>query len=104
MVRIENNCVGCERCYHCGRDHVKAYICDKCGNYVDSDELYDTDAGELCKACMLQMFEKKFYGDFEDQEEMCCEECGDYAEDFYNYHGMWLCEDCMTKQYNKVSK
>lgn len=102
MITIEDHCVGCDRCYHCGRDHIRVYICDKCGDYVDG-ELYDTEAGELCKACTLKLHEAKFYGDFDDPDSVCCDECGsNNAEDVYNYDDEWLCEDCLLGRYDKV--
>ena len=105
MTRIENDCVGCEHCIGCGRKHAVYYVCDRCNDYVDPEELYDTEAGELCKDCLLEMFESKFYGDFDNPEEAECEQCGTQdAEDFYYCNGEWICEDCLLGQYGKVRK
>ena len=106
MTRIENDCVGCVMgCIDCGRKHAVHYFCDKCDDDVEPDELYDTEAGELCKDCLLKMYESKFYGDFENPDEMCCEQCGTQdAEDFYYYDGEWIWEGCLLGQYEKVKE
>lgn len=55
MVKIENDCVGCDYCKCCGRDRVKHYYCDDCG---EEDVLYQYEDKELCEYCLVKQFEK----------------------------------------------
>lgn len=45
MKKIENQCVGCDVCYHCGRKQVEVLICDECKDYAD----YETSEGDFCE-------------------------------------------------------
>lgn len=57
MVIVENNCVGCEHCIHCGRDEQLALACDVCEQPVDEDDLYeDEDGGVICKYCIIERY------------------------------------------------
>ena len=51
MIRIENDCVGCERCIGCGRNRTKHYYCDKCKN---EEDLYYFEGEELCIDCIIK--------------------------------------------------
>lgn len=42
MIKYENDCVGCERCYNCGAKETLHYYCDECGDEIGDDELYET--------------------------------------------------------------
>lgn len=44
---VENNCVGCEVCYHCGRKEEENIICDRCG----CDAYYSIDEDDYCENC-----------------------------------------------------
>lgn len=44
---IENNCVGCEICYHCGRREEENIVCDKCG----CDAYYSIGEDDYCEDC-----------------------------------------------------
>lgn len=54
MIKVENECVGCDiPCIggRCALTHVRRFYCDKCGEEVDT--LYWSDRGEqLCLWCM----------------------------------------------------
>ena len=62
MIRIINGeCVGCPPGVCKGgcsraRDY-EAYICDHCGEEVDT--LYEIEGDELCQDCLLDIFPKK---------------------------------------------
>lgn len=50
MVRIENDCVGCDLpCIDCGRRRTPHYYCDECG---DETHIYEFDDEELCIECI----------------------------------------------------
>lgn len=53
MIRLENDCVGCEYCKTCGRNIVAHHYCDECG---DECELYHYDDKELCSHCLVKCF------------------------------------------------
>ena len=56
MVRIENDCVGCEpHCISCGKDETPHYYCDKCDN---EEDLYYFDGEELCIDCIKDKLQK----------------------------------------------
>lgn len=64
---IDNNCVSCEHCIHCGRGDYRypvAIVCDKCEQ--DFEELYQTDDGYFCKDCLPSLFAKVSVEDIED--------------------------------------
>ena len=62
MKKYENECCDCKSDgYPCiGTDcpniSVPHLICDKCKE--DVEDLYKTKSGQLCKECVLGMFEK----------------------------------------------
>ena len=56
MIKYENDCVGCERCGHCGRDKTPYLYCDEC--HESYEELYNYDGEELCEHCLLEKFDK----------------------------------------------
>lgn len=45
MKKIENQCVGCDVCYGCGRKQVEVLICDECKNEAQ----YETSEGDFCE-------------------------------------------------------
>ncbi len=38
----------------------------------------------------------------EDEIELICDECGDYADELYDVDGSQLCASCVLKQFQKV--
>ena len=61
-VKYENDCVSCDiPCVNCGRKRVKHLYCDRCSDDVEELYLYGHD--ELCKECLLGMFDKKTIDD-----------------------------------------
>lgn len=56
MKVIENDCVGCEYCIHCGATHAEYYYCDKCGDCFEPSELYCFEGEELCGDCLKEQF------------------------------------------------
>lgn len=74
MIKFENECVGCPKemgCLGsgCPYTHVPYLTCDKCNQ--DTDELYNTEEGQLCKDCVE--------GDIEDYSVINCDNALDYA-------------------------
>lgn len=57
MITYENNCVGCEDCRHCGRDHQKIGKCDDCGDET-MDLWYGNDGNQYCKYCITGYIDK----------------------------------------------
>lgn len=68
MKGYENNCVGCEYCVHCGKDHEEITLCDLCG--VEISEYRDRTAKkyrrvgygyeEICETCAAQYADETF--------------------------------------------
>jgi hypothetical protein len=58
MIKIENQCVGCETCMpYCSKREVKVLICDDCGD--ECQELYyGTDGQEVCNVCLKHHVDK----------------------------------------------
>ena len=74
MIRIENHCVGCtDFGLHClgsscpNRD-VEVHTCDRCGEEVELDDIFEVDGEEICYDCRLEMLAA------EEEEEIleCC--------------------------------
>jgi|LSQX01.2.fsa_nt_gb rRNA maturation protein Nop10 len=64
MIIYVNECVSCERCMNCGRDHMAVRVCDWCGNGVDESVPHRFDGGDLCEECYA-----KAMSDEEEEEE-----------------------------------
>jgi hypothetical protein len=64
VVRIENHCVGCTdlgmHCLGstCKNRNVPVYYCDKCGDELPYDEIYEADGEEICEECLKEKFRK----------------------------------------------
>lgn len=58
MIKIENQCVGCETCRpYCSNRRVAIGECDECRD--ETYELYlGEDGGEYCKICVLNHLTK----------------------------------------------
>lgn len=55
MIRIENECVGCETCLpFCSLEKVPRLYCDKCGQEVD--RLFEVNGEQWCEDCIWDMF------------------------------------------------
>lgn len=61
-VRYENECCGCATESYpcmgsaCPNRNAPHLYCDKCEE--DVEDLYETENGQLCAECVLEMFEK----------------------------------------------
>lgn len=53
MVKYENECVGCDVCYHCGAKRVAHYYCDDCGKELD-DDYRESGSEILCDDCWYE--------------------------------------------------
>ena len=95
---IEDNCVGCEICRHCGRDRQEAWFCDDCGDYTD--ELYVGEHGdELCWECYKGQYISKICDDCDDST---CDLCGREAEEMFQVSGDWFCTECLIEMAERV--
>lgn len=56
MITYENNCVSCDWCMHCGKDHEPVLICDRCGE--EESELYWVEDEQLCRHCVFEVLEE----------------------------------------------
>ena len=63
MVKIERDCVGCNKVFgYCRMNgcpyytRYEVYICDECGN--ECDDLYIVGDKELCADCVLSRYER----------------------------------------------
>ena len=62
MTKIENHCVDCGlRCLgsSCTYQDVEVHYCDKCGDELGYDDIYEVDGDELCEYCLKRMFKKE---------------------------------------------
>lgn len=59
-IRYEDQCVDCPPsmggCMDCGRKHVPICFCDKCGDELQPEALYDFDGQMLCTYCLTLNF------------------------------------------------
>ncbi|MBQ0113314.1 MAG: hypothetical protein KBT03_09315 [Bacteroidales bacterium] len=66
--RIEYDCVGCETCFHCGREErYPVWECDNCHEEsTDPDFIFETiDGKDLCGKC----YDKLYMNDEESEDE-----------------------------------
>lgn len=61
MKRYENGCVGCPPemgCVggFCPQRELVIYVCDRCGDDIDDDDVYMVDDKHLCQSCLLSEF------------------------------------------------
>lgn len=62
MIKYEDECVGCTGiglpCIgsSCPNREVPHYYCDKCGDEVDPEDLYDVDGVMMCAECILSQY------------------------------------------------
>lgn len=62
MKKIESECVSCDLpCMGsgCPNKHVTYYVCDKCGDDVERDELFKWNGEEWCKDCIFEEVESE---------------------------------------------
>lgn len=64
MEKHENQCVGCPPeigCMGsaCPNRNVKVIYCDKCGEEIDPDNVYEVDGDDLCEDCLKKKFRKE---------------------------------------------
>lgn len=63
MERIENDCVSCGLpCLgsSCPHQNVPHYYCDKCGEELSYDEIYEYEDLELCEDCLKDSCKKRW--------------------------------------------
>jgi len=71
MIRAESEdlCVGCETCFHCGRQkpivQLKMY-CDKCGDDIEMS--YKIDGKDICENCLEDVLEITWLEDLDVQD------------------------------------
>ena len=64
MVRIENHCCDCAvpgypcRGAQCPNRRVEVYYCDKCGEELPYDGIYEADDEDLCEDCLKEKYRK----------------------------------------------
>ena len=60
-ITIEDLCVGCPQgCIGCGRKHVKALVCDGCGEQLDgSDTVFEDGAEYYCADCYAKEYGRR---------------------------------------------
>lgn len=92
MVKIENQCVGCDVCYRCGRDEAEVYYCDNCDEEIVGD-VYEADGETLCLECLLATFIKEVF---------TCDKCKEEIDgDVYEVDGELLCESCLKDKFRE---
>ena len=62
MLKIEDQCCDCAvpsyPCIgsRCPNRNVKVYYCDKCGEEIDIDAVYEVDDEHFCEECLKEKF------------------------------------------------
>jgi hypothetical protein len=65
VLKQENHCCDCASPgYPCLGDtcpliDVPVHYCDKCGEELPADEIYEVDGEELCEECLKDMFRRR---------------------------------------------
>lgn len=62
-IEIENHCVDCGlscKGASCPYRNVKVYYCDKCGEEISSDDVYDFEGMDVCEDCLKEMCKKEW--------------------------------------------
>ena len=65
MVKNENHCCDCAtdgyRCLgsSCPNRNVEVYYCDRCGDCIGDDDVYEVDGEDLCDSCLRKEFRKE---------------------------------------------
>lgn len=100
--RVENDCVGCERCIHCsrGKDY-KQYFCDECKADENKDlPMFRYGNKDLCFDCYVKQFHEKVLDECDDQ--VCCD-CHNEVEYLYEAEkGEWVCIECLEARAERV--
>lgn len=97
--KVEDDCVGCERCAHCDRDHIEIRYCDKCEEHTD-ELFYDLKGREVCWECYKEQFLSKIC---DDCDETKCSNCGSEAEEMFRFGSEWYCESCLKDMAERVN-
>ena len=67
MITVGNDCVGCERCVHCGRGSYVVYECDLCGKEIKPESgegMYRLNADkDVCLKCYVKEKASQFIED-----------------------------------------
>ena len=63
MKRVVNECCNCSVPSYpctdsCSLREVEHYFCDKCGEDIDLDDIYEADGEDLCIDCLKEKFKK----------------------------------------------
>lgn len=62
MIKYEDQCVCCDWCIGFGcpyKEKVPVHYCDKCGETLDYDGIYEVDGEELCDSCLCEKFRRR---------------------------------------------
>lgn len=90
MIKIKNECVGCDYCIGCGARHTKRFCCDNC---FEEEELYIFNDEELCISCVREALRG------EETTDGTCDRCG---EECAVYKAYGLCEECILESLETV--
>ena len=61
MTKVENQCVGCDVCYHCGNRCVEVVCCDICEESIDECDMIETSSGVFHKDCIADKLSENDY-------------------------------------------
>lgn len=64
MIKIGEECIGCENCLNCGARNSETYYCDKCSEDVDPNHGYEIDGYTFCEDCGIEYIIDNYYNDF----------------------------------------
>lgn len=109
MIQIENSCLSCETCYHCGAGEHPVVRCNGCGDILEG-KCFKNINRHYCPDCFYQIIEEPIRN-MTREAEMAAEDFGfevvtteeeiDDASEYSVYHEPEKYEKGRTRKWEK---